>query len=151
MDDSDLLTRFTAKLNGGQKPTEPLPPDGDEEETAAAGDAYATLAGPRRPPVLEFIRRNDDAFALPYHSLSVYWWRKPGLLLLEYGGIFTVGLHGKQIAGLYRRIKDQRVTWIRECSEAEAATLPLAVTAIEILHAFPSREAAAGGNGAGQP
>lgn len=150
MDDSDLLTRFTARFDAGRMPEGPLPADDDGEETAAPGDIYATLAGPRRPPVIEFIRRSGDAFALPYHGLSAYWWHPPGLLLLEYGGLFTVGLHGQRIAELYRRIKDQRVTWVRECSEAEADALPHAVTAIEILQVFPSRETPLGGSFAGE-
>lgn len=143
MDDSDLLTRFSARLEDRRKP-EPSP-EGEADEIIVAGDIYATTAGPRAALVLEFIRQNGNAFALPYHGLSAYWWHPPALLLLEYGGMFTVALRGKRLAELYRRIKDQRVTWIRECSEPEADTLPLAVTAIEILQVFPSRETMNGG------
>ena len=48
-------------------------------------------------------------------------------------------LKGGRLAELHRRLRDQRVLWVRECEEADA--LPLAVTSIAILAPIPSHEA----------
>lgn len=117
-----------------------IPPEGDGDEVAA-GDAYATVKGQRQADSLRFLRRKGRSFTMPYDYLPVPWWESPALLLLEYPGFFTVALHGKAVAELEPRISDRRVTWLRECDEAEAASVPVAVFRIVILHAYPSREA----------
>ena len=42
---------------------------------------------------------------------------------------------------LLKRLGAQQVLWIRECDETLAASLPVAVTRIEILRAYPDLEA----------
>jgi hypothetical protein len=117
-----------------------ITPDDDGDELVATGDAYATVKGQRQADSLRFLRSNRRSFTMPYDYLPVPWWESPALLLLEYPGFFTVALHGKTLDELEPRISDRRVTWLRECAEAEAAGLPLAVFRIDILHAYPSRE-----------
>jgi hypothetical protein len=116
-----------------------LPPEGDDE-LVAAGDAYATVRGLRHAEGLRFRRRGRRSFTMSYDYRPIPWWESPGLLLLEYPGFFTIALHGKCVAELEPLIIDRRVTWLRECGEAEAAGLPVAVVRIDILHAYPSRE-----------
>jgi hypothetical protein len=117
-----------------------IPPEGDDDELVATGDAYATVKGQRQADSLRFLRRKRRSFTMPYDYLPVPWWESPLLLLLEYPGFFTVALHGKNLDELEPRISNRHVTWLRECDEAEAAGLPLAVFRIDILHAYPSRE-----------
>ena len=54
-------------------------------------------------------------------------------------------LLGKELDELHRRIKDQRITWIREFDDHQAVALSSVVTRIEILRAYPSHEAGTGG------
>ena len=116
------------------------PPEGEDDELVAAGDAYATVRGLRHAEGLRFRRQRQRSFTMPYDYRPIPWWESPGLLLLEYPGFFTVSLHGKGVAELEPLISDRRVTWLRECDDAEAATLPIAVFRIDILQAYPSRE-----------
>lgn len=141
-DDTDLpfATRVASEKNGE-------PPDGGEEgdELIAPGDIYATIKGPRLSLAIEFIDKDRRSFTVPYSYLPLLWWQPPGSLTIEYPGLFSVSLKGKELDELHRRIKDQRITWIREFDEHQAASLASAVTSIEILRAYPSNEAGTGG------
>ena len=117
----------------------PTPKPERPEETVAPGKAFATVTGQRQAPALEFIWRDGKSLAVPYACLPLLWWHPPGLILLEYPGLFTIALKGERLTELHRRLRDQRVLWVRECEEAGA--LPLAVTNIAILRAYPSHEA----------
>jgi hypothetical protein len=133
---------FTARV-GGEKTTE-LPGDGQSPETdelVAPGDIYATASGQRLAMAIEFIGKDGQSFTVPYSYLPLLWWQPPGLLTIEYPGLFSVMLRGKELDELHRRIKDQRITWIREFDEHQAVALSSAVTRIKILRAYPSREA----------
>ena len=140
MDDSGELLPFASRLDG--KPR--LPPDAEEppDELVAPGQAFATVTGQRTATALEFIRRDGRAFCVPYAYAPLLWWQPPGSLVIEYPGVFSVVLRGCNLAGLYRRVRDKRVTWICETGEIDATGT--AVTSIEIVHAFPSRETGAG-------
>lgn len=129
---------FAARLAG-----ESPPPDTDE--LVAPGDIYATVSGPRLAMAIEFIAMDKQSFTVPYSYLPLLWWRPPGWLTIEYPGLFSVRMQGKELGELQRRIKDQRITWIREFSEHQAMGLSSAVTSIEILRAYPSREVGTGG------
>ena len=77
---------------------------------------------------------------MPYGYRPILWGHPPDSILIEYPGFFTVALTCKGHDELFKRIGDHRVTWIRECDETLAAGLPVAVTRIEILRSYPSRE-----------
>lgn len=111
---------------------------GPSEEKVAPGDAYATAGGQRMAGALEFIHKDGSSFVMPYGYMPLTWWRPPGTVFLEYPGFFTVVLRGKNLEGLKRRIRDGRVTWVREFDERQASALPEAVTSIRIVHAYPS-------------
>ena len=145
MDDNGDDVPFTVRL-GGDKTADP-PGDSQPEcdELVAPGDIYASTHGPRLALAIEFIARDGRSFAVPYSYLPILWWHPPALLTIEYPGLFSVLLHGKELAELHRRIKDHRITWLREFSEHQADALASAVTRIEILKAYPSREAENGG------
>jgi hypothetical protein len=146
-DDSGLpfTSRFDDKpKRGGGHP--PGPPDDDEpaaeaEEQVAPGDIYATAVGQRLAVSLEFIGRDGTSFSVPYSYLPLLWWQPPGTLTIEYPNLFSVALRGKELDELHRRIKDQRITWVREFDEHQATALSSAVTRIEILRVYPSRDA----------
>ncbi len=141
MDDTDLLSPVRVR----REPKPPMP-DGDSgddgsDELVADGDTYASVKGQRVASAIEFLPLDDDSFIVPYGYLPLLWPKRPDTLLIEYPTLFTVRLQGKQLDVLKRRIRDQRVVWIRACDEMTAARLPVAVTRIEILRAYPSREA----------
>jgi len=115
-------------------------PPGDDEDIAP-GEAYATVRGQRIAGSIEFIPRDGDPFVVPYAYLPLLWPRRPDTLLIEYPMLFTVRLRCGPLDPFKRLIRDQRIVWIRECSQAEAAALPVAVTRIDILRVYPSREA----------
>lgn len=131
MPDSALLPSFLAQIDDE--------PEG-EEERIAAGDAYATVTGQRQAVALKYLRSQASSFAVPYAYLPLTWWHSSALLLIEYPGLFTVALHGRNLGELERRITDRRVTWVRECGETAARLLPVAVTRIDLLRSYPSRE-----------
>jgi hypothetical protein len=135
---SPLLTRFDARAKRPDNPTEPA---GDDGEQVARGETYATVKGQRVAHSIEFIPRDADPFVIPYAYLPLLWPRRPNILLIEYPILFTVRLRGKEPDAVKRLIRDQRIVWIRECSEAEAAALDVAITSIDILRIYPSREA----------
>lgn len=137
MDGDD--TAFAARL-GGEKIA--APPDGglDDAELVAPGDIYASTSGPRLSLAIEFIGRDRRSFTVPYSYMPLLWWQPPGMLTIEYPGLFSVTLRGRELDELHRRIKDQRITWIREFDEHQAMALSSAVTRIEILRAYPSHE-----------
>jgi hypothetical protein len=110
------------------------------EEEVASGDAYATAKGQRTADSLEFRREDGTAFTIPYGYRPILWGHPPDSILIEYPGFFTVALTCTGYGELFKRLGDRRVTWIRECGETIAAGLPVAVTRIEILRAYPSRE-----------
>jgi hypothetical protein len=125
---------------GGNEPPDGGDPIDDNAELVAPGDIYATAGGQRVAVALRFIRTNLRSFSVPYAYLPLLWWQPPGSLLIEYPGLFTVSLRGKELDELHRRIADHRVTWIREFDPAQAAAMATAVTRIDILHAYPSRD-----------
>jgi hypothetical protein len=140
MADSGRASPFLLRADARAKALEP--PGGDDtDEAVASGDAYATITGQRVASAIEFIPRHDDSFVIPYGYLPLLWPKRSNALLIEYPTLFTVALQGKGTDWLKRLIRDQRVMWIRECSEAEAALLPVAITRIAILRAYPSRDA----------
>lgn len=110
------------------------------DEAVALGHAYATAKGQRTAAALEFRRRDGTSFVMPYGYRPILWGHPPDAILIEYPGFFTVALTCKGHDELFQRIGDQRVTWIRECDEALTDGLPVAVTRIEILRSYPSRE-----------
>lgn len=112
---------------------------GDDEEFGP-GDAYANIKGQRQSLDLRFHRHGRFSFAMPYGYMPIPWWDGPTLLLLEYPGIYTVALRGKNPVGLMPLLAERRLTWIRECDPAADATLPIAVFRIDILSFYPSRE-----------
>jgi hypothetical protein len=113
----------------------------EEAPAAAAGDAYATVMGQRTAGSLKFIRSTGKPVSLPYALLPLVWGDYlPTVLLVEYPGYFTVRLRGVGLDPLEQLITERRVTWIRACTEDEAARLPVAVTGIDLLHYYPSRE-----------
>lgn len=112
----------------------------DDDELVAAGDAYATVRGQRHAEGLRFVRQSRRTFTMLYDYRPIPWYDSPDLLLLEYPGFFTIALHGKSVVELEPLISDRRLTWLRECSPAEAAGLAVAVLRIDRLHAYPSRE-----------
>lgn len=134
-DDDDSEFPFTSRIDGGKNDG---PPD---DELIAPGKIYAVTSGPRLSLAIEFISKAGRSFAVPYSYLPLLWWQPPGSLIIEYPGLFSVLLKGKELDELHRRIKDQRITWIREFDEHRAMALSSAVTRIEILRAYPSHEA----------
>lgn len=115
-------------------------PETRPDEAVAPGHAYAIAKGQRAAESLQFRRRDGSSFAIPYGYRPILWGHPPDSILIEYPGFFTVALTCKGYDELFQRICDQRVTWIRECDETLAADLPVAVTRIEILRSYPSRE-----------
>jgi hypothetical protein len=112
------------------------------DEAVALGHAYATAKGQRQADTLQFRRKDKSSFAMPYGYRPIAWWYPTDTILVEYPGFFTVSLTGINLEELYHRISDQRVTWIRECEPSLATSLPIAVTRIEIIRAYPSRDEA---------
>jgi hypothetical protein len=139
MDDSPRI--FTARLEprGGDTAIDGEPPE--VAELIAPGDIYASVTGPRSALALEFIWKDGRSLAMPYSLQPLLWWHPPGKLLIEYPDHFTVELRGKELCELHRRIKDQRLTWLREFDEHQAAAMASAVTRIQILRCYPSHEA----------
>lgn len=118
---------------------EPVP-DRRQDEAVAQGNAYATVKGQRIAEALEFIREDGSSVVMPYGYRPILWAHPPAVILIEYPGFFTVALACKGFDELRRLLREQRVTWIRECGDALAAGLPVAVTRIEFLRSYPSRE-----------
>ena len=139
MDDSDTLP-FPTRLDAKPKRRVASSDNGQPEETTEPGNAYATTRGLRAAPALRFLHPDGRLnFAMPYGYLPIVWGDSPSLILLEYPGFFTVTLAGKNLGVLETRLCDQRVTWIRECDQVLAAVLQVAVTRIEIIRTYPSR------------
>lgn len=138
-DDDQNQDREFLHLVTNRRVAEPEPYEEPEEEIAQ-GDAYATVKGQRNAPYLEYRRKDGTSFAMPYGYRPIVWGHPPDSILVEYPGFFTVALTCKGHGELFKRIGEQRVTWIREYDETLAASLPVAVTRIEILRAYPSRE-----------
>lgn len=138
MPDRGEVVPFSARVAGG-KPADGAPSE-ENGELVVAGGLYATAVGGRVALCLEFIRRDGRAFSVPYSYLPLTWWEPPGTLIVEYPGVFSVLLHGRDLEELHRRIRDHRVTWLREFDARRVADLPGAVTRLAILRSFPSRE-----------
>ena len=122
---------------GAAKPPETKDDPGD-------GIAYGCVKGQRTANLLRLIRRQGKPVTIPYAFLPIVWgdWL-PHLVLIEWPGLFTARLAaGCDLGPLEARIADYRVTWIRECDAAEVAALPLAVTRIDLIRYYPSREVA---------
>jgi hypothetical protein len=148
MDDKgdDAGLSFSARVGddpkrGGKNPAADNEPPAEADELVAPGDIYATAGGQRMAIELEFIRKDRSSFSVPYSYLPLLWWEPPSLLTIEYPNLFSVLLHGKELDELHRRIKDHRITWVREFDEHQAAVLSSAVTRIAILRSYPSRDA----------
>jgi hypothetical protein len=142
MDDKheSRIIPFTARTGRGSGNGQEPPSD---EEQVAAGNAYATARGTRAAASLRFLLHDGKSFAMPYAYNPIIWAESPTLLLLEYPRFFTVilaGLAGTNLGLLEDRLCERRITWIRECDQATAAALPVAVTRIERMHRYPSRE-----------
>jgi len=132
-DGGDFLSLVTSRI----------PAIGPQQREAEAGDndIYTTVTGQRTADTLRFVRRTGKPFTMPYGLLPIVWGDYlPTMILIEYGGFFTVRLLGDGLEPLEVLIAERRVTRIRACDEATAARLPLAVTAIDILRHYPSRE-----------
>jgi hypothetical protein len=143
MDDSGEILPFSARIGG--LPKSAAPPGGEEspDEAVAPGEAFAVVKGGRAASSLEFIRRDGRSFCVPYSYAPLLWWNPPGSLVIEYPGFFSVVLRGSNLAGLHRRLRDRKVTWICETGEIDTAGGVAAVMTLEIVHSFPSREYAA--------
>jgi hypothetical protein len=144
--DDDAALSFSSRIGdepnrGGKNPPGDHQPLADPDELVAPGDIYATAGGQRMAVVLEFIRKDKRSFSVPYSYLPLLWWQPPGSLIIEYPNLFSVLLHGKELEELHRRIKDHRITWVREFDERQAAVLSSAVTRIAIIRSYPSRDA----------
>lgn len=134
-DGGDFLSLVSNRVPA--KPREP-------KDDADAGDAFGTVKGQRTATTLRLIRRNRKPVTMPYAYLPIIWGDYlPGLVLIEYPGFFTARLAGiPDLGPLEELLSEHRVTWIRECDEAAATALPLAVTRIDLLRYYPSREVA---------
>ena len=108
--------------------------------------SYSPRATPTPPSRGSVSPARSSSF--PYGYLPLLWPKRPDILLIEYPTLFTVRLQGKQPDIIKRLVRDQRITCIRECSEAEAAALPVAITRIDILRVYPSRETGVDPHGA---
>jgi len=140
MDDNgdDNVLPFTTRMGSDQAPGEVNP-----DELVAPGAIYATAGGQRQAVNLEFIHKSGESFCVPYSHLPLLWWQPPNSLVIEYPNLFSVRLAGKELNELYRRIKDHRITWLREFDEHQAGGLASAVTHLEILRCYPSRDVGA--------
>ena len=139
--DNERIIPFTQRAGRGSGSGHGDEPPPADDELVEAGNAYAVARGTRQPATLRFLRQDGRLlFAMPYAFHPIIWLESDALLLLEYPGCFTVILAGAKLATLEARLSEYRVTWIRRCDPATAATLPVAVTCIERMHRYPSRE-----------
>jgi hypothetical protein len=130
-EDGNEFLSLVAKRSPARKPA---------WEEDAVGDAYGLLRGLGEASTLRFVRPGGKPFTAPYSLLTFVWGDYlPELLLLEYSGFFTVRLAGADLTPLEPLISERRTTWIHACDAATAASLPGAVTAIDILRYYPSR------------
>ena len=106
----------------------------------ALGNAFATVKGQRTADALEYRRKDGSSVTVPYGYRPILWGHPPDTILVEYPGFFTVALTCKGQGELLKRLGAQQVIWIRECDGILADDLPVAVTRIEILRSYPSRE-----------
>ena len=127
-------------LVSNRAPVKRTEPQGE----ADAASAYGVVKGQRTATTLRLIRKNRKPVTLPYAYLPIIWGDYlPELVLIEFPGLFTARLTGfPDLSPLEELLSEHRVTWIRACSQAEAAPLPLAVTRIDLLRYYPPREAA---------
>ena len=116
-----------------------LPPDADE--LIAPGDIYGSVTGQRHAVAIRFIWKDGRTVSIPYGYLPLIWGKSPEEFVIEYPNLFSVLLRGKELADLQRRVEDRRIIWVREFDEHQAAGLASAVTGIEIIRSYPSREA----------
>ena len=112
----------------------------DLPDDVAPGDIYATAGGNRKAVSLRFIWKDRRRVSIPYSYLPLIWWKPSGVITIEYPRLFSVRLEGKELEELYRCIADQRITWVREFDEHRAAAMASAVTRMDIIRSFPSRE-----------
>ena len=115
----------------------------DVPDEIAPGDIYATAGGNRKALSLRFIWKDRRRLTIPYGYLPLIWWVSAGVIIIEYPRLFSIRLEGKELEDLYRGIADQRITWIREFDEHQAASMASAVTRMDILRSFPSHQAGA--------
>jgi hypothetical protein len=138
MGDSDTLpSPFLTRIN--PRPASPL--HDEPEEIVAPGNAFAVVRGLRPPPTLVFFDADGNLMhAMPYGYLPIIWGHSPGVIVIEYPTLFPLMVAGTKLGLLQSRLCEYRVTWIRLCTAGQAATLDTAVTRIERLATFPSRE-----------
>jgi hypothetical protein len=116
-------------------------PPTDPEHAPGAGIVYGLVHGQREASVLRLIRPDGKPLTLPYSLMPIVWGDfLPAIILVEYAGFFTLRLRGHDLDPLELFISERRVTWVRACDPATAAALPLAVTGIDLLRYYPSRE-----------
>ena len=120
------------------------------EKNVGDGIAYGSVKGQRTANLLRLIRRQGKPVTMPYGFLPIVWgdWL-PRLVLIEWPGFFTARLAaGCDLSPLEALIAEYKITWIREFDAAEAASMPLAVTRIDLIRRYPSREVAGDPNAA---
>ena len=138
MEDSDTIPPpFLIRVD----PRPAQTPHDEPEEVVAPGNAFAVARGLRAPPTLQFFDADGGLIhAIAYGYLPLIWGHSPGVIVIEYPTLFPLLLAGTGLGLLQARLCEYRVTWIRLCTAGQAAALPTAVTRIERLKIFPSRE-----------
>jgi hypothetical protein len=132
MSETDLLSRFTTRFDPPSRPADGVDKAGEEGDQPAPGDAYRTVNGPRAAVALEYVWKDGASVSVPYGYLPLVWWAG-GAILVEYPNLFAVRLRGHNLSELKRRLRDHRLTRVREFDPLQAAALPEAVTQIELL------------------
>lgn len=130
-----------------QKETEGPPPaqeaeEQQEEDDVAKGDVWRSVRGQRQALNLVFVFREGEDFSMPYALLPSIWSGPGGSFLIEYPQL-TVWLRGRNLADLKQAVRRHQITQVREVDGLQAAALPGAITSIEIVDWFPSREVVA--------
>jgi hypothetical protein len=117
----------------------PPGPEDEEEDNKAAGDASRSAPGERQAVHLVFVYRDGVDFSMPYALLPSVWSGPGSSFLIEYPQ-FTVWLRGRHLDELKEGVRRHKVSMVREFDVLQAEALLMAVTRIEIVEWFPSRE-----------
>jgi hypothetical protein len=120
-------------------PPAKVPEESREGDDIAKGDAWRSVRGERQALQLVFVFRDGEDFSMPYALLPSIWSGPGGSFLIEYPQ-FTVWLRGRNLADLKQAVRRHQITQVREVDGLLAAALPGAVTSLEIVDWFPSRE-----------
>jgi hypothetical protein len=97
------------------------------------------MRGGHKAVGLRFIFLEGGDFTMPYGHLPTTWKGPENSIFIEYPQ-FTVHLRGRKLDELRSRIDEHRVTLVREIEPLQAQSLAIAVTRIEILGWFPSKQ-----------